>query len=71
MADPGSAVAQFENSWRRLQQRWAQTTTLWQDSTSQQFERERWSQLEQQAPTTGQAMAQLAAVLAQVQRASK
>jgi len=67
----GEPVDHLSTAWARLRQRWDVTSGLWNDLVRWRFQFERWSPLERQVQMTQREMERLAAVLAQVQRASK
>ena len=63
-----TTAADFEKAWRRLHQRWYETTQVWDDPVRWQFEKELWQPLEARVTATQKDMERLAHCIAQAQR---
>lgn len=59
---------ELQETWRKLLQRWQETTEVWNDPVRWQFEREFWQPLEVQIKATQEDMKRLVHVITQAQR---
>ena len=59
---------ELHDAWRRLNQRWEDAKSLWNDPVRWSFEKEHWAPLEGQLQATQREMERLAQVIAQAQR---
>ena len=63
-----NATVDLEAAWQTLRVRWQELGTVWTDVVRERFEREHWLPLEAQTQSTGQALAEIARVIAQAHR---
>lgn len=68
MSSLNNACSQLRDEWRKLLQRWRESSSLWNDSVQQHFEKEVWQDFEQVVPTTTEEMKRLAKTIAQARR---
>ncbi len=71
MTNLNATRAELQEAWQRLNLRWQETCSLWDDPVRRQFEREFWQPLESQAPATAQEMERLGQIIAQARGSVK
>jgi hypothetical protein len=71
MSGMSYSVDQLDTALTTLRQRWEAARAVWNDAVSQDFERTVWAGIEAQTRAAHQAMAQLAQMIAQAERAVK
>jgi len=62
------SASELVETWRRLEQRWQDAQSLWNDPVARSFAKEHWAPLEQQTRAAQQELERLAQVIAQAQR---
>ena len=68
MANLGTTQTQLSEAFQRLRQHWEATKDVWNDKVSQDFEKNYWLPLENQAQTTLNEMHRLAGIIEQARR---
>jgi septal ring factor EnvC (AmiA/AmiB activator) len=64
----GNIAAELAEAWQRLNQRWHETTQLWDDRVRWQFEKEFWQPLEAQVTATQRELERLAQGISKAHR---
>ena len=68
MADPRACLDQIDETYRRLDRQWAETSDKWRDSVQREFARRYWEPLQGEHSAVTRSAAQLVGMLTQVRR---